>query len=417
MTRADLSETRVEEQERPDLVGYGLASVSAAIWVAAVGIVLPGMVIMLAWMLTPHDQGSGDLGNTLQFVATLWAVAHLVPVLTPTGVVSLFPLLLLLLPVLLLRRASRKAALSVEPETVGRALVLVFCIAALHALLALAVGMAGSSESMVVSPVDLAVRSFLIACVVSLPTVLGAAGLLDDVRDRIPALARAAVAGGVAAFMMIVVTGTVLLAAAAIRRRSDIAAVSDQVGQTNVAAAFLLVLSLLYVPTLIGWASTWITGAGVHVGGGAVLALASGSPDELPPVPLLAVLPEAVPEWTRLLPLAVVLAAMLGAALVRRRLPLISLGQRFVAVAGLAVVAAGLTGALGLLTGGSLGSVRLVDLGPHAQMATLYSLWQVALGAGLVLLLPPIVSKILSRALTKVERSVSRALTDLPHEG
>jgi hypothetical protein len=406
MTRADLSETRVEEQERPDFVGYGLASVSAAIWVAAVGIVLPGMVIMLAWMLTPHDQGSGDLGNALQFVATLWAVAHLVPVLTPTGVVSLFPLLLWLLPVLLLRRASRKAALSVEPETVWRALLLVFLIGVLHALLVLVVGMAGSGESTVVAPVDLALRSFLIACVVALPTVMSAAGLLDDVRDRIPALVRAAVAGGIASFLMIVLAGTVLLAAAVIHRRSDIAAVSDQVGQSNVAAAFLLVLSLLYVPTLIGWASTWITGAGVHVGGGAVLALASGSPDELPPVPLLAVLPQAVPEWTRLLPLVVVLCGVLGAALVRRRLPLLSLAQRFVSVAVVAVVAAGLIGALGLLTGGSLGSVRLVDLGPHAKVAALHSLWQVGLGAALVTLLPLLVSQVIFKVNSKVNSKV-----------
>jgi hypothetical protein len=417
MTRADLSETRVEEQERPDFLGYSLASVSAAIWVAAVGIVLPGVLILLAWMLTPHDQGSGDLGSTLQFAATLWAIAHLVPVATPTGVVSLFPLLLWLLPVLLLRRASRKAAVSVEPESVARALLLTFVIAAMHGLLVVIVGLAGSNESMLVKPLDLALRSFVIAVVVALPTVLSAAGLLDDVRDRVPALVRSAVAGGVAAFLVIVLAGSVLLVVAVVHRRSDIAAVSDQVGQSAVASTFLLVLSLLYVPTLLGWASTWLTGAGVHVGGGSVLALASGSPAELPPVPLLAVLPQAVPEWTRVLPLVVVLAGVLGAALVRRRMSAPALGQRVMAVVLMAVVTAGLVGALGLLTGGSLGSVRLVDLGPHAKVASLYGLWQVGLGAFLVLLLPLLSSLLMSMVLTKVERSASRSLTDSSHEG
>jgi hypothetical protein len=413
MTRADLSpDARVEELERPDLVGYSLASVSAAIWVGAVGVVLPGVVILLAWMLTPHDQGSGDLGSTLQFTAILWAIAHVVPVLTPTGVVSLFPLLLILLPVLLMRRAARKAALSVEPETLSRALLLTSLIAGMHTLLVLAVGLAGSTESMLLKPLDLALRSFLIAVAITLPTVLSAAGLVDDVRDRIPALVRAAVAGGVVAFLMIVSAGSVLLVIAVIHRRSDIAAVSDQVGQSNVASVFLLVLSLLYVPTLIGWVTTWMTGAGVHVGGGAVLGLASGSPDELPPVPLLAVLPEVVPEWTRFLPLVVVFAAAAGAALVHRRMVLLSMAQRFMAVVVLAVVAAGLLGATGLLTGGSLGSVRLVDLGPHAKVATLYGLWQVGLGAALVLLLPLLASRVVAMVRTKDDRSASRALTN-----
>ena len=390
-----------EDSARGDLVGLGLAAATSAVWVSVLGVVIPGVFAVGAWMFTPHDYiSSGDLSSTLRLTAMLWAVAHLAPVVTPAGLLSLFPLGLALLPLVLLWRGGRRAAKAADPADFREALILTSGFALAHAIFVLLVGALGSTDSMRIRPLVTAGQAGLIAFVVVGVAVLHQCELLDDVRDVIPAVVRVGVTSAVMSLLALTAASTLVFAAAIVLRRQDIAAVSTSLGSSITAQISLVLLSVLYAPTILGWLMAASTGAGVHVGGGAVLGLGVGAPGALPPFPLLAVLPERVPEWTRVLPLVVVLSVMAGSLLARRRFTARSWRDLLTLSVIVALTFTALLSAVAVVTSGSLGERALADLGPHARIAAGFALVESVAAVLAVLVVPRLIAEVAQRRRT-----------------
>lgn len=364
--------------ERRDVVGLGVTSLTSALWTNALGLLFPALAVVVVWMLTPQQNGLGaDLGSALKFSSALWVASHLTPIITSSGSLSLFPLVLVALPAYLLTRSSRKAARELEIADTREAMLLTLGVALAHSVVVTLVSALISSESLRFRPLQTLGVSLVIAlCVVGI-AVFKESGAWEDLRDVVPEWLRAGVLGSAVSLMILLALSGVLLVTLVVVHRTDIAAVSNSLGNDVFSQVLVLLLSLMYVPTIWGWTLSAMTGAGTHVGAGAVLALGAGTPSALPPFPLLAALPDSIPTWTRALPALVIIAACVGVLVAWKRT---TFGD--VLSAGVVVVCAVLCiGAVALITGGSLGGGNLAHIGPHARHAFMLALGELALGA------------------------------------
>lgn len=366
--------------ERRDVVGVGLTSLTSALWVNAIGLLVPALAVVVVWMLTPQQGGLGaDLPSALRFSAAMWVSSHLIAIITTSGSVSLFPLLLVLLPGLLITRASRKATRELEIPDTRESLLLTVGIGVAHAAVVTLVSALISHEGLRFRPFQSFGMSLLVALVFAGIAIFRESGAWEDLRDVVPAWFKAGVLGALVSLSVLLVTSALLLAVSIVIHRSDIAAVSNSLGEGVLPQILLIGLSLLYLPTLWGWTLSALTGAGTHVGAGAVLALGAGSPSALPPFPLLAALPQTVPTWTRGLPVVVVVAAMCGVIAAWKRT---SMGDVRIALVVLVVASVGLA-TISLASGGSLGNGNLAHLGPHTRNAFLLGFGQMLVGVAI----------------------------------
>ena len=364
--------------ERRDVVGVGVTSLTSALWTNAIGLLVPGLAVILVWMLTPQQAGLGaDLPSAVRFSAALWVSAHLIPVLTSSGSISLLPLLLVLLPGLLLFRAARKAARELEIADTRESLLLTAGLGLAHAVILTLISALTSHDGLRFRPFQSFAMSLLVALAFTSIAIFRESGAWDDLRDVLPQWFKAGFVGALVSLSVLLATSAALVAISIVVHRSDIATVSNSLGDGVLAQSLLVLLSVLYLPTLWGWTLSALTGAGTHVGAGAVLALGAGSPSALPPFPLLAALPEAVPSWTRVLPLIVVVAALCGVVAAWQRS---SVGDVPTAIVVVVATAIGL-GIVSLASGGSLGNGNLADLGPHTRHAFFLGFAQLSVGA------------------------------------
>lgn len=131
--------------------------------------------------------------------------------------------------------------------------------------------------------------------------------------------------------------------------------------------AMILVI-LAYLPTLLVWSAAWMTGSGISLGQGTVFSPGQVIGGDLPPVPVLAWLPdESVGWWPLIFP--VLLAIGLGLYLGGRH----QLGLADTALSLALFLAGLLLGGLLIVwfVSGSLGPGRLVNVGPTGS--TLYA--------------------------------------------
>ncbi len=128
----------------------------------------------------------------------------------------------------------------------------------------------------------------------------------------------------------------------------------------------LTLLSIGYLPVLTVWAISYLVGAGFAIGPDVIVSpfIPVTAPTQLPPFPLLAVLPEQSGAIAWLLPLLVVIIGVIWGIGISLRLAGESVLIRLVIAVGVSGLAALFVMALAALSLGDLGDVRLVDLGP-----------------------------------------------------
>jgi hypothetical protein len=141
---------------------------------------------------------------------------------------------------------------------------------------------------------------------------------------------------------------------------------------------------LLYLPTLLVWAVSWLLGAGVQLGAGAMANPGATDAGPLPILPLLGVVPE--PQTTllwSLLALPVLLAAVLTMWLrtTTRGADAGPWWQRLVVPAAGSIVAALLLTWLAYLSRGAVGPGRLTEFGPVPWLVLVYAVALLLVGA------------------------------------
>lgn len=384
-----------------------------ALLAAAGGLVLALAPLTLLWVF---GFGSGaDWGALWPVSATLWQFGHLVPVsvalpddyLAVTGIdpaaagftLSLAPLAFAVFTAAFAARSGSRAAAAGEPVTGLVSGVVVFA--------ALATGVALTGELGTVASVELWQAIVLPTAVYAVPALLGA--VVGSWRHDIPPLARlrARVARlphawalvpdlvgrgtGIAVAGVVGVAGLVLGVTVVVRGPQIVALF--QAGNVDLLGAIVLAVSqLMYLPTLLVWAMSFVAGPGIALGEGGAVSPSGTQTGVLPGIPVLGVIPESTSPWMLLLALLPVAVGVLTGWMLRARLARAglddALAPRVVVTAGVAALTAGFAALVAACAGGSIGPGRLATTGPEPGAVALAVGAEVLVGAAILLLSP-----------------------------
>lgn len=362
-----------------------IAGLVAGVWASVMSLLLFLFVVVLAWVLAPL--GTGEFGDVMRASASIWLMANGGALDWQGATLSLPPLLLTLVLLLFMRRAGGWLADAVDAEDAASAKQsFAFAVAAVCSAQVL-VAASVQNDSLRVS----IGRSVLGAAIVSaigfgwgLGRVLGIE-LPEAWHIHRVSVQRYVVALTGAAGVLVLVSGIVHWRAFA----DVLHAVAGDVTST----VQLLLACIVYLPTLAMWTVAALLGPGFAFGTGTHVALSGVDIGALPPIPLLALIPNNPPAWSQVLFALPIAAAVWATRPVPREENGMLHPRSVVELVGLVVLAGG---ALGLLGSGGLGPGRLTQIGP--------SLWQVALAAGGWLLLVCVGDELVRRIRGKLRK-------------
>ncbi|GAB76817.1 cell division protein PerM [Austwickia chelonae] len=207
-----------------------------------------------------------------------------------------------------------------------------------------------------------------------------------DLRRRLPPGLRIGVLTGVRSFLLLLGTAMAGVGLLAFIRFDRIAGLYDHLGPGLLGGALLTGLQMLYLPNFGVWALSWMAGPGFGIGLDSSITLTQSSPGPLPFVPVFAALPEAgaLPGYLRVALFVPVVAGFLLERRISSRVP-DDLVERAL-VAGIGVTTCALcAGVAAFLTGGSMGSAQLLDVGAPPFLLAAMLGGELAFGAGLSL--------------------------------
>jgi hypothetical protein len=304
--------------------------------------------------------------------------------------VTLLPLGLLAIPVTILVLAGRWAMRITSARTTPDVVLLVVAATATYSGIAFLVAQAASIAGAQVAPLAaLGAVAVVSACALS-AGVLCEGALGPGARDRLPSVARdAGLAAAVSGAALGVAVGLLALVALA-TRWSTVTGLSHQVAPGAGDEVGLFLVSLAYLPNLLVWALSYLAGPGFAIGAGASVDPFSAAGGLLPGVPLFGAIPLDAPAAAPGLLLVPVVAGMVSTIVLRRRRSL-TLTDELAAILGGAALVAVVTAVLCALSGGSLGSTRLVALGPAPWPTGLALAGLVAAGGVLASLVPRVI--------------------------
>ncbi|AJW40439.1 membrane protein [Rhodococcus sp. B7740] len=331
---------------------------------AAVAFKTSGLVVVIATTLALITLVSvnSDLTGTLGAIAGSWFAVHLVPLSiggTSLGVAPLLPTLIIGWSV------ARTVHHAVDYDTDSRMLRWVFAASMAGPLAVTAIALAVAKDASTV--IGLSSPNALVAFswVAGVHAAASGTGLLlarwDSlvVRRGLPDWVRALVAPFVRAISLLVAGGAAVVLLALLASWESAGALVES-GRDVVGMLGLTVVSVLYLPNVVIGALAVATGSTAGFGDASV-SLFSTTGGPLPPLPILAVLPEGPAQtiWV------VMLVVPIGAGLLLGRDCAIRSADIQVAVSSVWVVAAatGVLAALfGYAAGGNLGTFGTVEV-------------------------------------------------------
>jgi hypothetical protein len=359
-----------------------LAAAGAAGWSAIAGLALLGLPVLLIWL---GAGAAAPIAAPLRLAGLVWLGAHRVGVEVNGVWWQLAPWGLTLLPLLLLHRAGRWAAQGSGIATARSALVLTGAIAVGYATAAAALAGLVDVGAWEAVPAEAAVLAGLVAAGGAGSGVAQEAGLLGRAAARMPLAVRPAISAGVGAVATLVATGGLLVAFSAVWHTNRIGQIGAALDPGTLGAVVLALLGAALVPNAAVWAASYAVGPGFAVGAGTAVAPTGVEIGMVPALPALGALPASTGGllgWCVLLgPLT---AGVVAALLVDRTAPY-GRWWRVVphALGGAAVAALGMGGLAGL-SGGSVGTGRLVQVGPDQAWVALATFAEVGAVAVLV---------------------------------
>jgi hypothetical protein len=213
-----------------------------------------------------------------------------------------------------------------------------------------------------------------------------------DAREDWAPVPPAVVRGAAFALVAVVGAAALALAVATLFRGGEVIALFQAARVDALGATVMTLAQLMYLPTLIVWAASWLAGPGFAVGVGTAVSPAGTQLGVVPGIPVFGLLPENSSMWMLIVVLVPVAAGAFAGWAVRSRLvwegtPL-GVPQRVVIAVGIAGVTAGVAGLAAVLANGSMGPGRLEEVGPAVLPFMLALGLEVLVGAAILLLSP-----------------------------
>jgi len=344
----------------------------AAVWAAGLGLVIVCVPVALAWLLAPHGPGRGidatagvSVWDALHVGVLAWLAAQHSALHTSAGTLTLLPLGLLAVPVFALYRCGRWAG-RVSVDALPAALAATGSLTGTYAIATAVVSSLASDSTLGVATAPVAAASVLLGVLAGGAGVLTGGRMWAQLAGRAPESIPHVVRGAVAGLAVLLGGGALAVAAALVAHFARVLALTRSLQAGAPGGAALMVLGAVFVPTAVVWAAAYAVGPGFGVGIGTVVAPAGVALGPVPAFPLLGVLPGAgkAPGVSLLvLAVPVMAGALIGVMAARRpaRTP-----GRTVAEASASGAVAGLAlGVLAWLSAGSLGAVRMSQIGPN----------------------------------------------------
>lgn len=310
----------------------------------------------------------------------MWTVAHGAPIAVGATTYSLVPWGLAIVPILLLAYSGGWAVRRCAPESVKGLAVLIGTATITYAAIA---GILAAASARPTSQVGV-LPAVLFAAAVALVTFgFGACRSWGLDRGLLPSWLLIPVRSGLIGVFTILGLGAVAGTAALILHVDDAVTMAQSLHAGVWGGLALLLLGIAYVPVLLVWSSAYVLGAGVVIGPSVAVSpfIPVTTPTQLPPFPLLAAVPQSASPLAWALPLAGVVAGVLVGLSVARLARHESRLLRLAMAIGAATVTGATLAGLAFLASGSLGDLRLVNLGPPAITVGVLAFALVTLGA------------------------------------
>jgi hypothetical protein len=356
-----------------------LLGIAGALWAAAIGLAAAALPMLLVWMASPASGLTWP--ESVRIAGLLWVVAHGVPVTIGAVTYSLLPWGLALVPVLLLGYAGGWAARRSDVTRLADVLALVGAGTVAYATIVGVVASVTAGSGSATGALSAAGHAAVIAVLFMGWGAMRAAGF--TARDLLPGWAVLVLRAGLIGALALLAIGAAAALASLLAHIDDAITMVQALHPGLWGGLGLLVLNLAYLPVLAVWGLSYVLGAGVVIGPAITVSpfIAATAPTQLPPMPLLAALPQNASPLAWVLPAAGVIAGVLvGLAISRgaRQEPrLIRLGMS----AGAAVVTGLCVALVSTLGAGSLGDLRLAHIGSVPLAAGILAAVLVVLGA------------------------------------
>ena len=388
VTSAGRQRETTQEVDAAPFLPWPIASLAAGVAAAVGGWLLITGVVLVSWFTAM----AMPIPTVLHFASQVWLLAHGEAVLVGGIPLSVAPLGLTLGAAALVAStaawAARQALLArTQLPGVAERGRLLFQVAVLVVVGYLAVAIAISFAADGSTDVRAAVGA---AAIAGLAATLGAAAALQlRFASLAPVWLARVVRGAAAGLTVLVLAGVVALSTAILSGSARIAAIEDSLLLDPAGIVVWSIAAMLYLPTLVIWATSWVLGAGISLGAGSVVSLSGSQLGMVPAIPILGALPtEGVTGPWMLTWLVWGLVAGIAAGMASARRGASSgLGNAtwVGAVAGVATALA--TVGLAALSRGDLGQFRLVGLGPDLAELALIAAPLLGLAAALAGLL------------------------------
>lgn len=372
-----------------------IAGLIASAWAVVLAIVLMLLAFSIGWIATADPES--NYGSAISAALSFWVLAHGSPATVNELTFGLTPLLLTL-PILWgLKRGVRWAIRSTRITNAAGMFALVFSVAASYSVLSLFVSLTvGPDVRFNASRTLLA--SGLCAFVAAMWAITDSPGLVVPVEKPVyetPGQRTTRIVKALAPHDILVrlwrdipqpIRHGILISARALTtqftiaaavtiglllfRSNEISSVVDMLADNTVDSLSVLILSALYVPTVIIWIATVLYGPGIMLGAGSPYGLLDQELGALPGFPFLAVLPASLPVWSAALMLLSLLASVLGSLRWMRQVQRAKEEPRlgyFLVVLISAGISSGFFGlVISLMATGALGAGRYLTVGPLA---------------------------------------------------
>ena len=291
-----------------------IAGLLAGLTAASLSALLSLLAIFGAWLLAAH--GEETTTQVVRAAGVAWLSAHVVPVTIGTTTLSVLPWGLLVIPSVLLWRSSHRAMQSATLRTPRDYWLVAVSIAFAYALVGIAISLLSSTNDLGTSWWHSALNLGVVALIVSTACVITYAPSADVVWGRMPKAFVDGIKPGLVAIALLLAVGSIAIVASLGLHFTEVRALTNVMAPSSLDAFFLTLLGIGYLPTAITWATVYILGPGVHLGGSGMVSIQMSEPGSLPAFPLLALLPSESPSWARYiiaLPIAVGVAVFFAA--------------------------------------------------------------------------------------------------------
>ena len=268
----------------PPLIAGAIAATISVV----IGYILTLGFIMAAWLFAAH--GSESTLQVLRAAGVAWQVFHLVPFVIGTTTIGVLPWGFLVIPVLILWKATHWALKSSQPKTALQFIRVAVSISLIYSAFAVLVSLISSTNNLYTGITASLLHSLLVSLTVTIASIISYAPSRTILTDSLPKILVDGIRPAMISFGLLFIAGSLLTSVSIIQNWAQVRAVTTLMAPGFIDGFFMTLVGIGYLPTVNVWAMSYLLGPGIMLGAGTVTP-ESANPGALPAFPLLSILP------------------------------------------------------------------------------------------------------------------------------